>query len=66
MNALAVENLRTYFETPDGLVRAVDGVDFELEPATTLGVVGESGCGKTVACLSILRLVEAPGRIQPD
>jgi len=66
VNALAVENLRTYFETPEGLVRAVDGVDFELEPGTTLGVVGESGCGKTVACLSILRLVEAPGRIQPD
>jgi oligopeptide/dipeptide ABC transporter ATP-binding protein len=66
VKALAVENLRTYFEIPEGLVRVVDGVDFELEPATTLGVVGESGCGKTVACLSILRLVEAPGRIQPD
>ncbi len=64
MNALTVANLRTYFDTPEGLVRAVDGVDFELAPSTTLGIVGESGCGKTVACLSILRLVEAPGRIE--
>ena len=65
MNALTVENLRTYFDTPEGPVRAVDGVDFELAPGATLGIVGESGCGKTVACLSILRLVEAPGCIEP-
>jgi peptide/nickel transport system ATP-binding protein len=65
VNALTVENLRTYFHTPEGPVRAVDGVDFELPPGATLGIVGESGCGKTVACLSILRLIEAPGRIEP-
>jgi oligopeptide/dipeptide ABC transporter ATP-binding protein len=65
VNTLTVENLRTYFDTPEGLVRAVDGVDFVLAPGATLGIVGESGCGKTVACLSILRLIEAPGRIEP-
>ncbi len=65
MNVLTVENLRTYFHTPEGLVRAVDGVDFALAPRATLGIVGESGCGKTVACLSLLRLIEAPGRIEP-
>jgi peptide/nickel transport system ATP-binding protein len=64
VNALTVKNLRTYFDSPDGPVRAVDGVDFTVAPGTTLGIVGESGCGKTVACLSLLRL-EAPGRIEP-
>ncbi len=62
---LQVENLRTYFHTADGLVRAVDGVSFELSPGTTLGIVGESGCGKTVACLSLLGLIDDPGRIEP-
>jgi peptide/nickel transport system ATP-binding protein len=61
---LAVEGLRTYFFTRDGILRAVDGVSFSIKPGETLGVVGESGCGKSVAALSILRLVSSPpGRI---
>jgi oligopeptide/dipeptide ABC transporter ATP-binding protein len=61
---LEVDNLRTHFFTPDGVVPAVDGVSYALEPGETLGVVGESGCGKSVTALSILRLVASPpGRI---
>ncbi len=61
---LEVKNLRTYFETVRGTVRAVDGVDFALNEGDTLGIVGESGCGKTVLALSIMRLVPVPpGRI---
>ena len=62
---LRVDGLRTYFHAPDGPVRAVDGVSFELDSGATLGIVGESGCGKTVACLSILKLIDDPGRIEP-
>ncbi|HMI85755.1 MAG TPA: ABC transporter ATP-binding protein [Polyangiaceae bacterium] len=57
---LSVRNLVTSFRTDAGQVRAVDGVSFEVAPGSTLGIVGESGCGKTVAALSILRLVPAP------
>jgi len=61
---LEIEDLRTYFFTRDGLVRAVDGVSLAVRPGETLGVVGESGCGKSVTSLSILRLIpEPPGRI---
>ncbi len=61
---LEVNDLRTYFYTDDGIARAVDGVDFQLDRGETLGLVGESGCGKTVTSLSIMRLVpEPPGRI---
>ena len=61
---LEIEDLRTYFFTRDGLVRAVDGVSLGVRPGETLGVVGESGCGKSVTSLSILRLIpEPPGRV---
>ncbi len=61
---LQVEDLRTHFFTPAGTVRAVDGVSWSLSSGETLGVVGESGCGKSVTALSILRLVaDPPGRI---
>ncbi len=57
---LAIEDLRTYFHTPEGIARAVDGVSYCVYPGETLGVVGESGCGKSVAALSILRLISIP------
>jgi peptide/nickel transport system ATP-binding protein len=61
---LEVRGLRTHFATERGEVRAVDGVDFSLQRGRTLGIVGESGCGKSVTALSILRLVpQPPGRI---
>jgi peptide/nickel transport system ATP-binding protein len=61
---LAVEDLKTYFFTRDGIVRAVDGVSLSVYPGETLAVVGESGCGKSVTSLSILRLIASPpGRI---
>jgi oligopeptide/dipeptide ABC transporter ATP-binding protein len=60
---LQVKNLKTQFFTDDGVVQAVDGVSFDLHPGETLGIVGESGCGKSVTALSILRLVQEPGRI---
>jgi peptide/nickel transport system ATP-binding protein/oligopeptide transport system ATP-binding protein len=62
-NILQIENLTTHFETARGTVRAVDGVDLSVRPGETVGIVGESGCGKTVLALSILRLVPPPGRI---
>jgi ABC-type dipeptide/oligopeptide/nickel transport system ATPase component len=60
---LQVKELRTQFFTDDGVVKAVDGVSFDLHPGETLGIVGESGCGKSVTALSILRLIQEPGRI---
>jgi peptide/nickel transport system ATP-binding protein len=61
---LEVENLKTHFFTRDGVVRAVDGVSFTIQPGETLALVGESGCGKSVTSLSILRLIASPpGRI---
>jgi oligopeptide/dipeptide ABC transporter ATP-binding protein len=61
---LEIENLRTYFFTAGGVVRAVDGVSYSVHSGETLGVVGESGCGKSVTALSVLRLVaNPPGRI---
>src|SRR5437870_9559805 len=60
---LSVRNLKTYFAQDEGTVRAVDGVSFDLSPGVTLGVVGESGCGKSITARSILRIVDRPGRI---
>src|SRR3989304_3931790 len=60
---LEVKNLKTYFYTEDGVVKAVDGVDFDVYPGEVLGLVGESGCGKSVTSLSIMRLIGVPGKI---
>jgi peptide/nickel transport system ATP-binding protein len=60
MALLEVENLQTHFRTPDGVNRAVDGISFQVNQGETLAVVGESGCGKSVTAMSILRLVPEP------
>jgi oligopeptide/dipeptide ABC transporter ATP-binding protein len=62
-NILEVSSLKTYFFTEDGVVKAVDGVDFAVRRGEILGLVGESGCGKSVTSFSILRLVSMPGEI---
>lgn len=59
---LEVKGMKTHFFVDDGVVKAVDGVDFSLRPGETLGIVGESGCGKSITSMSILRLVEKPGK----
>ena len=66
MNAtplISVRDLRTYFVSNEGTTRAVDGASFDVHPGKTLGIVGETGCGKSVTARSILRIVERPGRI---
>ena len=60
---LEVKNLATHFPTREGLVRAVDGVSFYLDRGELLGLVGESGCGKSMTALSVMRLVPPPGKI---
>lgn len=60
---LEVQNLRTHFFTSEGIVKAVDGVSFNVAPRETLGLIGESGCGKSVTAHSIMRIVPKPGRI---
>jgi oligopeptide transport system ATP-binding protein len=63
MALLEVNDLHTYFKTRAGEVRAVDGISFEVEAGTMLGIVGESGCGKSVTMLSLMGLVMPPGRV---
>jgi len=61
---LKVKNLKTYFFTHEGTVKAVDGISFKINQGETLGLVGESGCGKSVTALSIMRLIpHPPGKI---
>jgi oligopeptide/dipeptide ABC transporter ATP-binding protein len=61
---LEVNDLRTYFHTREGVVKAVDGVDLSVKPGEVLGIVGESGCGKSVTSLSIMGLIPNPGKIE--
>src|SRR5256885_2296028 len=63
MHLLEVKNLQTHFPTRAGLVRAVDGVSFYIDTGELLGIVGESGCGKSITALSMMRLIAPPGRI---
>ncbi len=58
---LEVDNLKTYFFTDDGVVKAVDGVQFSVDEGETIGIVGESGCGKSITAMSILQLIDYPG-----
>ena len=60
---LRVRDLRVHFFLDEGLVRAVDGVSFDVQPGQVVGIVGESGCGKSVTMKAILQIVEPPGRI---
>ena len=61
---LVVEDLKTYFYTKSGVVKAVDGVDLTIEEGETVGLVGESGCGKSVAVRSMMRIIQEPGRVE--
>jgi oligopeptide transport system ATP-binding protein len=60
VNILEVKNLETNFKTDEGTIHAVNGIDFNLEEGETLGIVGESGCGKSVSMLSLLQLIPTP------
>jgi oligopeptide/dipeptide ABC transporter ATP-binding protein len=62
---LSVRDLRTFFYTENGVARSVDGVTFHMNAGETVGLVGESGCGKSVTALSLMRLIRPPGRIEP-
>src|SRR5881227_3892853 len=60
---ISIRNLKTYFFPDEGIVKAVDGASFDIPRGKTIGIVGESGCGKSVTARSMLRIVERPGRI---
>jgi len=60
MSLIRIDNLKTYFQTPQGVARAVDSVSLEMQESDVLGIVGESGCGKSVLALSILLLLPVP------
>ena len=60
---LSVRNLKTFFVMDEGTAKAVDGVSFDVQPGQIVGIVGESGCGKSVTIKSVLRIVQNPGRI---
>ena len=60
---LTVKDLRTYFDIDEGTLKAVDGVSFSIRMDESLGLIGESGCGKSVTALSVMRLVSSPGRL---
>jgi ABC-type dipeptide/oligopeptide/nickel transport system ATPase component len=60
---LEVEDLQTHFPTRAGLVKSVDGVSFHIDAGELLGLVGESGCGKSITALSVMRLISSPGKI---
>jgi ABC-type dipeptide/oligopeptide/nickel transport system ATPase component len=62
---LSIRNLRTWFHTPAGIARAVDGLDLTIHKGETVGIVGESGCGKSVTALSVMRLIDPPGQFEP-
>jgi ABC-type dipeptide/oligopeptide/nickel transport system ATPase component len=62
-NILEVRNLRTYFDLDEGVLKAVDDVDFSIKKGKTLGIIGESGCGKSVTAHSILNTIQTPGKI---
>ena len=61
---LSINNLKTYFRTDEGIIKAVDDVSFEIKQGEALGVVGESGSGKSVTALSVMRLIQKPGKIE--
>ncbi len=60
---LSVRNLKTYFKLDEGTLKAVDGVDFDIQRRKTLGIIGESGCGKSVTAFSIMRTIQPPGKV---
>src|SRR4030042_339770 len=63
MSLLEVDDLKTYFKTQEGTLKAVDGISFNLEKGQAMGLAGESGCGKTTAALSVMKLLPANGYI---